>query len=345
MGYPTLEDFANSNHLGATEQLRTKVSTAEDVPCLLAAAYARGVDYGTDFWAAAAIDYPSPTVWFHTRLPLAAELLGRQTAQINRQVGLVRSYGSDSPVMIFQARPMANAVQVDAAPVQGEVAHYRDFIVFSAAHPQALVRVGALSSDSVPSYEQLTPLVELVGTNVSVIAHQSASAETVKFVTGCQDLAKDEFFELLEIVLAEVSALCLMVIEIRVDSDEAEQTLDNYHWQQLWRLLQDSLGEMDLSCQLEPGRYVVAMPASDSQETMIAADGLRGRLEDFGRSCGVKLTVTIGIGNWSAGTPSGGELLWQARQAMGMAAACHAKAPFVYPWQLLQQLLSRRVDG
>lgn len=167
----------------------------------------------------------------------------------------------------------------------------------------------------------------------------------MKFVTGCQDLAKDEFFELLEIVLAEVSELCLMLLEIKVDDDEGEQTFDDYHWQQLWGLLQDSLGEMDLSCQLEPGRYVVAMPVSSPQETMIAADGLRGCLEDFGRSCGVKLTVTIGIGSWSPGTPSGGELLWQARQAMGMAAACQAKAPFVYPWQLLQQSLSRRVDG
>jgi len=342
--YPTLKYFANNNHLGDAEQLRTQVSTAEDVPALLAAAYPGGVDYGIDFWAVAALDYPSPTVWFHTKLPLGVQLLEQQTAQINRQAGLASSYGSGSPVMIFQAQPMVNAVQPDAAPVQGEVAHYRDFIVFSAAHPQALVRVGALSSDSAPSYDQLTPLVELVGANVGVIAHRSGSMETVKFVAGRQDLSRDEFFEFLDIVLAEVNELCLVVVEVNVDGDKAGQALDEYHWQQLWGIVQDSLGEMDLSCQFQTGRYIVAMPASDAQETMIAADRLRGRLEDFGGSCGVKLTVTVGISNWSAETPSGGELLWQARQAMGTAAACHAKAPFVYPWQLLQQALSRRTD-
>ncbi len=345
MRYPTLKHFNNTNHLGGTQQLRTQVSTAEDVPSLLAAAYADGIDYGIDFWAAAAIDYPSPTVWFHTKLPLEAQLLKQQTAEINRQVGLVRSYGSSSPVMIFQAQPMVNMAHVDGVSVQGEVAYYRDFIVFSGAHPQALVRVGALSSDSAPSYEELAPLVELVGANVSVIAHRSASVETVKFVAGCQDLPICEFFELLEMVLAEVNELSLVVVEINIDDDGAEQSFDDHHWQQLWGLLQDSLGEMDLSCHLQRGRYVVAMPSSNSQETLIAADRLRGRLEDLGRSCGVKLTVTIGIGNWTAGAPSGGELLWQARQAMGIAAACHAKAPFVYPWQLLQQLLSKPADG
>jgi hypothetical protein len=184
MAQPALKYYVTSEQPDRVEELRSNISTAADAPALLAAAYASGLPAGADFWAAASIDYPSATIWFHTRQPLAAELLEQQAAELNRQVGLVRSDDTQLPVMSFRPQPLATAIEADAPPFTDALAHYRDFIVFSAAQPQALIRAGSLASDITPDYQHLTPLVELVGLNLAAIQRQSGSLKTAQLITG-----------------------------------------------------------------------------------------------------------------------------------------------------------------
>lgn len=334
MAQPALKYYVTSERPDQVEELRTNISSAADAPALLAAAYTAGLPAGADFWAAASVDYPSPAVWFHTQRPLETELLEQQTAEINRQVSLVRSHESELPIALLRPLPVVATVQKDAEPVASGLPDYRDCLVFAATRPQALIRVGSLGLDRTLKYPQLAPLIELVGVNLGVIARNSGSLETVQNIASRQNWQEEEFFELLEMALAEVhhrhKELSLVVIQVRVDDDAAIQVFAEDHWQQVWELVQDNLRELDLSCQMQPGYYVVAMLATSPREAMIAADRLRGRLEDFGRSYGVKLAANIGISNWSAGRPGVGQLLWEARQAVSMAAASHAQAPFVY---------------
>jgi len=205
MAQPALKYYVTSEWPERVEELRSNISTAADGPALLAAAYAAGLPTGADFWAAASIDYPSATIWFHTREPLAGELLEQQAAELNRQVGLVRSDEAQLPVMSFRPEPMATAVEADAPPLTEALAHYRDFIVFSAAQPQALVRAGSLGPDSTPDYQQIAPLAELVGLNLAAIQRQSGSLETAQLITSRQEWSEEQFFDLLERALYRCS--------------------------------------------------------------------------------------------------------------------------------------------
>ncbi len=204
MAQPALKYYITSQQPDRVEELRNNISTAADPPSLLAAAYAAGLPNGGDFWAAASIDYPSATIWFHMRRPLAAELLEQHAAELNRQVALIRSDDTQLPVMTFRPQPLATAVEADATPITEPLFHYRDFIIFSAAQPQALVRVGALSSDRMPDYQKLTSLVELVGLNLAAIQRQSGSLETAQLITSRQEWSEEQFFDLLERALANV---------------------------------------------------------------------------------------------------------------------------------------------
>ncbi len=334
MGYPALKYYVTSEQPGSIEELRSTISNAEDPSSLLAAGYAAGVALGSDFWAAASIDYPSPSVWFHAQRPLGTELLEQQTADINRQAGLARSDDGELPIQILRPQPIARAVQDDAPPVVDELANYRDFVVFSAARPQALVRVGALHPDSVPGYEELAPLVELVGINLGAIARRSGSLVATELVASHQDWSEEQFFELLDMMLADVhqrrEELSLMVMRAALENSGDGLLVSEECWQQVWGTLRDGLRETDLPCQLQPGSYVVAMIATNPREAMITADRLRGQLQDLSQSYDLRLRISIGISSWSAGRPGIGRLLWEARQAMQMAAASGALSPFVY---------------
>ncbi len=334
MGQSALKYYVTSERPGQIEQLRNQISTAEDVPALLAAAYAAGSPAQADLWAAAAIDYPSPSIWFHTRLPLAEKLLEQQAEDINRQAGLTRSQDAELPVMVFRPQPLAVVVQQDAEPVAEALAHYRDFVIFADARPQALVRVGSLSGDSMPQYDQLAPLVELVGVNLGVIVRHSGSLETLRLVARYQDRSEEQFFQLLEMVLAEVhlrqEELSLVAIRIKEENGAAAPPADADYWKQVWLLLESNLRELDVPCQVQTGYYIVAMLATSPREAMIAVDRLKMYLQDLNQSYGVRLRTHIGISNWCAGRPGVGQLLWEARQAMEMAAASGAGSPFVY---------------
>ncbi len=334
MAQPALKYYVTSEQPNRVEELRSNISTAADTPGLLAAAYAAGQPTGVDFWAAASIDYPSATIWFHTRQPLAAELLEQQAAEINRQVGLVRSDETQLPVMSFRPEPMATAVEADAPLVTGNLSDYQDFIVFSAAQPQALIRAGALGPDSPPDYQQIAPLAELVGLNLAAIQRQSGSLETAQLITSRQDWSEEQFFDLLERALAnvhqreeELSVLALQV-EIEYTAGALAEALEP--WLQVWHVIRDNLRATDVICQLQPGYYVIAMLGTNPRQALVAADRLRAWFRMLSQATVAQFTTTMGISHWSTGRPGVGQLLWEARQAMQMAAASGAESPFVY---------------
>jgi len=334
MAQPALKYYVTSEWPERVEELRSNISTAADAPALLSAAYAAGRPAGVDFWAAASIDYPSATIWFHTRQPLAAELLEQQAAELNRQVGLVRSDDTQLPVMSFRPEPMATAVEADAPPFTEALAHYRDFIVFSAAQPQALVRAGALGPDSTPDYQQIAPLAELVGLNLAAIQRQSGSLETAQLIASRQEWSEEQFFDLLERALANVHqreeelSVLAMQVEIEYTAGALAEALEP--WEQVWHVIRDNLRSTDVVCQLQPGYYVIAMLGTSPRQAMVAADRLRTWFRLLSKATVAQFTTTMGISHWSTGRPGIGQLLWQARQAMEMAAASGAESPFVY---------------
>ncbi len=334
MAQPALKYYVTSEQPERIEELRSNISTAADTPSLLAAAYAAGRPTGVDFWAAASIDYPSATIWFHTREPLSAELLEQQAAELNRQVALVRTNDAQLPVMSFRPQPMATAVEADAPPVIGDLAEYRDFIVFSAAQSQALVRVGALGSDSIPDYQQLAPLVELVGLHLSAIQRHSGSLETAQLIASRQEWSEEQFFDLLERALANVHqheeelSVLAMQVEIEYTADALSEALEP--WLQVWHVIRDNLRATDIVCQLQPGHYVIAMLGTSPRQAMVAADRLRAWFKMLSRATVAQFTATMGISHWSTGRPGVGQLLWEARQAMEMAGESGAESPFVY---------------
>jgi len=334
MAQPALKYYVTSEWPGRVEELRSNISTAADPPSLLAAAYAAGRPNGVDFWAAASIDYPSASIWFHTRQPLAAELLEQQAAELNRQVGLVRSDDTQLPVMSFHPEPLATVVEADAPPVTGELADYRDFIVFSAAQPQALIRAGALGSDNLPDYQRIAPLAELVGLNLAAIQRRSGSLETAQLITSRQEWSEEQFFDLLERALANVHqreeelSILAMQVEVQYTAGALAEALEP--WEQVWHVIRDNLRATDIVCQIQPGYYVIAMLGTSPREAMVAADRLRAWFNMLSKATVAQFTTTMGISHWSTGRPGVGQLLWEARQAMEMAGASGAESPFVY---------------
>ncbi len=334
MGQPALKYYVTSEWPGRIEELRSDVSVAQDPPSLLAAAYAAGLPNGVDFWAAASIDYPSAIIWFHTRRPLAEPLLKQQAAELNRQVGLVRSDDAQLPVMTFRPEPLATVVEADAPPLTEMPAHYRDFIVFSAARPQALVRAGSLNADKPPDYQPITPLAELVGLNLAAIQRQSGTVETARLIASRQEWSEEQFFDLLERAVANVhqreEELSVLAMQVEVEYTAGALAEAIAPWEQIWHVIRDNLRATDIVCQLQPGYYVIAMLNTSPREAMVAADRLRAWFRMLSKATVARFTTTMGISHWSTGRPGVGQLLWEARRAMEMAAASGAESPFVY---------------
>jgi len=334
MAQSALKYYVTSEQPDRVEELRSNISTAADPPSLLAAAYAAGLPAGADFWAAASIDYPSATIWFHTRQPLATELLEQQSAELNRQVGLVRSNDAQLPVMTFRPEPLAMVVEADAPLLTGDIAHYQDFIVFSAAQPQALIRAGSLGLDSIPDYQQIAPLAELVGLHLAAIQRQSGSLETAQLITSRQEWSEEQFFDLLERALANVhqreEELSVLAMQVEIDhtADALAEALDP--WVQVWHVIRDNLRATDIVCQMQPGYYVIAMLGTGPRQALVVADRLRAWFRLLSRATVAQFTTTMGISHWSTGRPGVGQLLWEAREAMQMAGDSGTDSPFVY---------------
>ncbi len=334
MADPTLKYCVTSPEPGRIVELRDQLAQATDPQSLLAAAYVSGKVVGADFWAAASIDHPCHYVWFHSRMPLSREALQQQTADLNRQAGLARSRYVDLPVMIFQPQPEIATEQHTADPLAAGPAQHRDFHIWSAQTPRALVRVGSCLLPDELDYEALQAPAELLGLHLSTVLSRPDSVEGVEIVGSGEKLDQETFFQCLELALAEVhrraGELSLLTMEIKVSSKASGNLVSGEDWHYIWEQLNSELRRTDLIAQMDSGCYVIAMPLTSPHDALIVADRIRAELEQLADERLMDVKVVMGISTWSAGRPGIGQLLWEAREAMHMANDSGASSAFIY---------------
>ena len=123
-----------------------------------------------------------------------------------------------------------------------------------------------------------------------------------------------------------------MAVHMRPGRADTGPAISGQFWMQVWEIVQTGLRQRDMPCQLRPGYYVVALPATRPRDAMIAADRIRSHVTALSESHELSLVTHIGVSSWSPGQPSAGigQLLWEARHAMEMAASSGSECPFVY---------------
>lgn len=315
-------------------ELRNEIAQARDPQALLSAAYKRGKGWGADFWAATAIEYPCYYVWFHSRVPLSEEVLAEQTRDLSRQAGLARAKYVELPVMVFGPEAVIAVQQEDAPALEGGPGRHQDFHVWSAQVPRALVRVGCCEPHTQLDHEALESYAQLIGLHLATILSQPDSGEAVEIVGSGERLDQETFFECVELALAEVhrraGELSLLALEIKPRDEAAVGVVSTEDWHRIWQQISGQLRHSDLVGQVVTGSYIIAMPLTNDREALTVADRIRQKLDQLADQGLVPMTVSMGISNWSAGRPGMGQLLWEARESMRMAAISGSAGAFIY---------------
>lgn len=334
MGNTNLQYYVTSSQPERIIELRDELARATDPEALLAGAYAQGKVWGVDFWVATAIEHPCYYVWCHSRLPLTEDALEAQVSDLNHQAGLARSTYVELPVAVLQPQAIVAVEQDGVAPLATGPTQHHDFHVWSAQVPVALVRVGCWQPETQVDWNGLQRYVQLVGLHLSAILSRPDGVEAIEIVGNGENLDQETFFQCVELALAQVhrraGELSLLAMEIKPRDPETAILVSTEDWHQVREQIRGELRRSDLVGEIAPGYYVVAMPLTDAHDALIAADRIRKKLGQMGNQGAVPLCADMGVSTWSAGRPGIGQLLWEAREAMHLAASSCSDSAFIY---------------